>query len=158
MPETNSAQTFISPQNIQALRQELEMTAKLPPGSKTIAQAISELLPLIGGCRKRGHTWEAIAKTIQKHIPNLSAVALRKMVWEFDPSLKGSAPKKTVPEPAVAEVSQKSDDRPTPSAKMEASGNGKKAGPTSFQPKAQTRRKTATTRTQKPNGKKPRSS
>lgn len=160
MSEPNPAtQTYIRPQDMQALRHDLEMTAKRPPGSKTIAQAISDLLPLIRDCRQHGHTWDAIAKTFQKHIPNLTTAALRKTVWELDPSLKGSPPKKTVPEPepAVAEVSQK-DDATAPVAKAiaEAYSNGKKPESTSTQPKTQARRKAATTRTQKTNGKKPR--
>ena len=119
MPESNPAltQTFISPQSFEALSQELELIATSPPGSRIVTEAISELLPLIRSCRQRGHTWEAITKVFQGRIPNLTTTAFRKSVLELDPSLKGSPPKKSVPEPETTAVSP-DDDSSTPAAKV----------------------------------------
>jgi hypothetical protein len=162
MPEPNPAsQTYIRPQHFEALRHDLELAANCPPGSRTVTQAILELLPSIRVCRERGHTWEALAKAFQKHLPNLTTATLRKTAWELDPTLDGSAPKNAVPAVAVAEVSQNGDAtapsiRSAPAAKAlaEVSGNDKKAETTSGQPKTTNRSGPASTRTQKSHAKK----
>jgi hypothetical protein len=81
---------FVKPSSFDALKQELALLETVEPGSKSVAEAIAELLPLIKGCRDRGHSWNRIALSFQKFIPDLSATTLRRHVYELDPSLKGT--------------------------------------------------------------------
>jgi hypothetical protein len=84
------AAEFLKPSLFDALKQELALLETVEPGSKSVAEAIAELLPLIKGCRDRGHSWNRIALSFQKFIPDLSATTLRRHVYELDPSLKGT--------------------------------------------------------------------
>jgi hypothetical protein len=84
------ASEFVKPSSFDALKQELALLETVEPGSKSVAEAISELMPLIKGCRDRGHSWNRIALSFQKFIPDLSATTLRRHVYELDPSLKGT--------------------------------------------------------------------
>jgi hypothetical protein len=81
---------FLKPSLFDALKQELTLLETVEPGSKSVAEAIAELMPLIKGCRDRGHSWNRIALSFQKFIPDLSATTLRRHVYELDPSLKGT--------------------------------------------------------------------
>lgn len=84
------AAEFLKPSLFDALKQELALLETVEPGSKSVAEAIAELMPLIKGCRDRGHSWNRIALSFQKFIPELSATTLRRHVYELDPSLKGT--------------------------------------------------------------------
>jgi hypothetical protein len=84
------AAEFLKPSLFDALKQELALLETVEPGSKSVAEAIAELLPLIKGCRDRGHSWNRIALSFQKFIPDLSATTLRRHAYELDPSLKGT--------------------------------------------------------------------
>jgi hypothetical protein len=84
------ASEFVKPSSFDALKQELALLETVEPGSKSVAEVITELMPLIKGCRDRGHSWNRIALSFQKFIPDLSATTLRRHVYELDPSLKGT--------------------------------------------------------------------
>jgi hypothetical protein len=84
------AAEFVKPSSFDALKQELALLETVEPGSKSVAEAIAELMPLIKGCRDRGHSWNRIALSFQKFIPDLSVTTLRRHVYELDPSLKGT--------------------------------------------------------------------
>jgi hypothetical protein len=84
------AAEFLKPSLFDALKQELAHLETVEPGSKSVAEVISELMPLIKGCRDRGHSWNRIALSFQKFIPDLSVTTLRRHVYELDPSLKGT--------------------------------------------------------------------
>jgi hypothetical protein len=86
----DAASEFVKPSSFDALRLELVQLESVEPGSKSVAEAISELMPLVKGCRDRGHSWNRIALSFQKFIPDLSATTLRRHVYELDPSLKGT--------------------------------------------------------------------
>ncbi|MGA7934549.1 MAG: hypothetical protein WCA35_13455 [Kovacikia sp.] len=86
----DAASEFVKPSSFDALRLELTQLESVEPGSKSVAEAISDLMPLIKGCRDRGHSWNRIALSFQKFIPDLSATTLRRHVYELDPSLKGT--------------------------------------------------------------------
>ena len=100
----NASPDSLSKKRLKALSRELEIIDNSPPGWKTVTETITELLPEIQGCRKRGHTWKVIAKLFQEEIPSLTTAAFRKTVLALDPSLKASAKKKSVPVVAVAEL------------------------------------------------------
>jgi hypothetical protein len=84
------AAEFLKPSLFDALKQELTLLETVEPGSKSVAEVIAELMPLIKGCRDRGHSWNRIALSFQKFIPDLSATTLRRHAYELDPSLKGT--------------------------------------------------------------------
>jgi hypothetical protein len=81
---------FLKPSLFDALKQELTLLETVEPGSKSVSEVIAELMPLIKGCRDRGHSWNRIALSFQKFIPDLSATTLRRHAYELDPSLKGT--------------------------------------------------------------------
>jgi hypothetical protein len=81
---------FLKPSSFDALKLELAQLETVEPGSKSVAEAIAELMPLIRGCRDRGHSWNRICLSFQKFIPELSTTTLRRYVYELDPSLKGT--------------------------------------------------------------------
>jgi hypothetical protein len=81
---------FLKPSLFDALKQELTQLETVEPGSKSMAEAIAELLPLIKGCRDRGHSWNRICLSFQKYVPDITVGMLRKYAFEFDPSLKGT--------------------------------------------------------------------
>jgi hypothetical protein len=81
---------FIKPGLLDALKQELALLETVEPGSKSIGEAIADLLPLIRGCRDQGHSWSRISLSVQKFIPGVSAASLRRYVYDLDPSLKGT--------------------------------------------------------------------
>lgn len=81
---------FVKPGLLDGLKQELALLETVEPGSKSIGEAIAELLPLIKGCRDKGHSWSRISQSIQKFIPGVSAASLRRYVYDLDPSLKGT--------------------------------------------------------------------
>ena len=88
-PALDLRATFAKVNAIQGLRKELEIATQLDPGSQNFAEVIEEMMPLVKGCRDKGHSWEYIAKIFQKWLPGLTASVLRKHVFELDPSLKG---------------------------------------------------------------------
>jgi hypothetical protein len=81
---------FLKPSSFDALKLELAQLESVEPGSKSVSEAIAELMPLIKGCRDRGHSWNRICLSFQKFIPELSTTTLRRYVYELDPSLKGT--------------------------------------------------------------------
>ncbi len=81
---------FVKPGLLDALKQELALLESVEPGSKSVGEAIADLLPLIRGCRDRGHSWSRISLSVQKFIPGVSAASLRRYVYDLDPSLKGT--------------------------------------------------------------------
>jgi hypothetical protein len=85
-----SSSEFVSPSILEALKQELSSLEAMEPGSKPTAEAIAELLPLIKGCRDRGHSWVRITQSFQKYLPGVTVGTLRKVAFELDPSLKGA--------------------------------------------------------------------
>lgn len=102
---------FISPAQLAEIKAELEGLSKLEPGAKTLRDAVEELMPIIRGCRARGHSWKRIAESFSR-VEGISSASLRKYAYELDPSLKepikGIVPKasksdkpKTVPKVEV---------------------------------------------------------
>jgi hypothetical protein len=87
---SESSIEFVSPSILEALKQELSLLEAMEPGSKPTAEAIADLLPLIKGCRDRGHSWVRIAQSFQKYLPGVTVGTLRKVAFELDPSLKGA--------------------------------------------------------------------
>jgi hypothetical protein len=87
---SESSSEFVSPSILEALKQELGLLEAMEPGSKPTAEAIADLLPLIKGCRDRGHSWVRIAQSFQKYLPGVTVGTLRKVAFELDPSLKGA--------------------------------------------------------------------
>ena len=91
MPKSDEAASdFLKPSLFDALKQDLTQLKTVEPGSRSIAEAVAELMPLIKGCRDRGHSWSRIALSFQKYLPGLTVGTLRKYAFEADPSLKGS--------------------------------------------------------------------
>jgi hypothetical protein len=89
-PALDLRTTFAKVDAIQGLRKELEIATELEPGSQNFAEVIEEMMPLVKGCRDKGHSWDYIAKIFQKWLPGLTPSILRKHVFELDPSLKGT--------------------------------------------------------------------
>jgi hypothetical protein len=89
-PALDLRANFAKVDAIQGLRKELELATQLEPGSQNFAEVIEEMMPLVKGCRDKGHSWEYIAKIFQKWLPGLTPFILRKHVFELDPSLKGT--------------------------------------------------------------------
>ncbi|UJB73452.1 hypothetical protein HRE53_33100 (plasmid) [Acaryochloris sp. 'Moss Beach'] len=91
---------FISPAQLAEIKAELEGLSKLEPGAKTIRDAVEELMPIIRGCRARGHSWKRISESFSR-VQGISSASLRKYAFELDPSLKepvkGIVPKATKP-------------------------------------------------------------
>ncbi len=89
--EVESKVEFLKPSLFDALKQELLDLEKVEPGSRTTKEVIQELLPLIKGCRARGHSWQRITGSFQKYLPGLTIGTLRKLAYELEPALKGTA-------------------------------------------------------------------
>jgi hypothetical protein len=85
---------FFSDEDDIFLEQRLEKFTKIDSKAKSHRSTINRLMPLIRGCRDKGHSWEFIAGIFQERYPGLSAALLRKVVYEIDPSLKASVKKK----------------------------------------------------------------
>jgi hypothetical protein len=85
-----SPSEFLKPSLFDALKQELGLLEAMEPGSRSIGEVVSELMPLIRGCRDRGHSWVRITQSFQKYLPGMTVGALRKVAFELDPSLKGT--------------------------------------------------------------------
>ena len=91
------------------MQAELKELSKTEPGARDVVDVVRDLLPLIRGCRDRGHSWKRIAESLQKHHSGLSVGRLRKYAFELDPSLKGGSPgtqKSLIPEMDQPEGSQ----------------------------------------------------
>lgn len=78
---------FISPAQLAEIKAELEGLSKLEPGAKTVRDAVEELMPIIRGCRARGHSWKRISESFNR-VEGISSASLRKYAYELDPSLK----------------------------------------------------------------------
>lgn len=78
---------FISPAQLAEIKAELQGLSKLEPGAKTVQDAVKELIPIIRGCRVRGHSWKRISESFSR-VEGISAASLRKYAYELDPSLK----------------------------------------------------------------------
>jgi hypothetical protein len=86
-----SGQTgFISPAQLNELMKDLEQLQSMDPGALVQSEAIEKMLPVIRGCRDRGHPWNRITQVLQKQLPGLTSATLRRVVFQLDPSLKGS--------------------------------------------------------------------
>lgn len=85
-----SSSEFLKPSLFDALKQELLLLEAMEPGSKSMSEAIADLLPLIKGCRDRGHSWVRISQSFQKFLPGMTVGMLRKYAFALDPSLKGT--------------------------------------------------------------------
>lgn len=81
---------FVAPGLLESIRQELVLLEAMEPGSKSLGEAIAELLPLIRGCRERGHSWSRIAAVFERFVPGLSVGVLRRYAFELAPELKGA--------------------------------------------------------------------
>ncbi|NJN37944.1 MAG: hypothetical protein HC790_03155 [Acaryochloridaceae cyanobacterium CSU_3_4] len=107
MPKSNNSkqtQIFFSPAQLADLKSELNQLSQVEPGSQSVRDTIEGLMPLIQGCRKRGHSWKRIAGSFQRIGEGVSASQLRRYAYEFDPSLKK--------ESNVSKPKQKSTDWP----------------------------------------------
>jgi hypothetical protein len=80
---------LVSPGMVADMRAELQSLVETEPGARELIEVVRELLPLIRGCRDRGHSWNKIAGTLQKSDSRLSIWRLRKLAFELDPTLKG---------------------------------------------------------------------
>ena len=78
---------FISPAQLAEIKAELEGLSKLEPGAKSVRDAVEELMPIIRGCRARGHSWKRISESFSR-VQGISSASLRKYAFELDPSLK----------------------------------------------------------------------
>jgi hypothetical protein len=86
-----SGQTgFINPAQLSELMKDLEQLQSMDPGALEQTEAIEKMLPIIRGCRDRGHSWNRIIQVLQKQLPGLTSATLRRVVFQLDPSLKGS--------------------------------------------------------------------
>ncbi|NJN37982.1 MAG: hypothetical protein HC790_03410 [Acaryochloridaceae cyanobacterium CSU_3_4] len=92
----NPDELFFSDEDDSFLEQRLEKFSKIDSKAKSHRSTITRLMPLIRGCRDKGHSWEFIAGIFQERYPGLSAALLRKVVYEIEPSLKPSSAKKAV--------------------------------------------------------------
>ena len=92
---------LISPNLIAEMKAELEDLSQTEPGAKDLESVITELLPLIQGCRERGHSWKKISESLQKFHSEITISKLKRIAFELEPSLKGNA--KT---PAIPKLSQ----------------------------------------------------
>ncbi len=82
---------LISPSVLAEMKSELESLSKTEPGAREFSEVIAELMPLIRGCRDRGHSWSKIADSLKKFHSGMSVSRLKKYAYELDPSLKSSA-------------------------------------------------------------------
>jgi hypothetical protein len=98
MPKSayNPDELFFSDEDDGFLEERLEKFSKIDSKAKSHRSTITRLMPLIRGCRDKGHSWEFIAGIFQERYSGLSAALLRKVVYEIDPSLKPSVGKKAV--------------------------------------------------------------
>lgn len=86
----NPSDEFFSDEDDAFLEQRLEKFSQIDAGAKSHKSTITRLMPLIRGCRDKGHSWAFIAGIFQERYPGLSPALLRKVVYEINPSLKGS--------------------------------------------------------------------
>jgi hypothetical protein len=98
MPKSayNPDELFFSDEDDGFLEERLEKFSKIDSKAKSHRSTITRLMPLIRGCRDKGHSWEFIAGIFQERYPGLSTALLRKVVYEIEPSLKPSVGKKVV--------------------------------------------------------------
>lgn len=86
-----SGQTdFINPAQLNELMKDLEQLQSMEPGALAQSEAIEKMLPMIRGCRDRGHSWNRITQVLQKQLPGLTSATLRRVVFQLDPALKGT--------------------------------------------------------------------
>ena len=81
---------LVSPSLIADMKAELEGLANTEPGAKDLESVVSELMPLICGCRDRGHSWSKISESLKKYHSELTISRLKRIAFELDPSLKSS--------------------------------------------------------------------
>ena len=95
---------LISPSLIAEMKAELESLSQTEPGAKDLESVISELMPLIQGCRDRGHSWKKITESLKKFHADISISRLKRIAFTLDPSLKSqsrSLGKSLIPELAI---------------------------------------------------------
>ena len=61
-----SSSDLVSPSVLADMKAELESLSKTEPGAREFSEVIAELMPLIHGCRDRGHSWVKIADSLKK--------------------------------------------------------------------------------------------
>jgi hypothetical protein len=81
---------FISPAQLNELMKDLEQLQSMDPGALERSEAIEKMLPMVRGCRDRGHSWNRITQILKKQLPGLTSATLRRVVFQLDPSLKVS--------------------------------------------------------------------
>ena len=79
---------LISPSLVAEMKAELESLSQTEPGAKDLESVISELMPLIQGCRDRGHSWKKITESLKKFHSNISISRLKRIAFTLDPTLK----------------------------------------------------------------------
>ncbi|MEM9137812.1 MAG: hypothetical protein AAGB01_10750 [Cyanobacteria bacterium P01_F01_bin.42] len=89
---------LVSPSLVADMKAELQSLADTEPGAKDLDDVVSELMPLIRGCRQRGHSWKRIAESLGKFHQDLTISRLKRIAFELDPSLKGSPKGSAIPE------------------------------------------------------------
>jgi hypothetical protein len=112
-PAYDPDELFFSDEDDAFLEQRLEKFTKINSKAKSHRSTITRLMPLIRGCRDKGHSWEFIAGIFQERYPGLSAALLRKVVYEIDPSLKASVNRKDAAhkvEPLIPEMDENNDE------------------------------------------------
>lgn len=82
---------LVSPSLVSEMKAELQSLSEIEPGAKDLDDVVSELMPLIKGCRQRGHSWKRIAESLGKFHQDLTISRLKRLAFEFDPSLKSGA-------------------------------------------------------------------
>ncbi|MCM1984456.1 hypothetical protein [Lyngbya confervoides] len=102
---------LVNPAVFAEMQAELESLSNTEPGAREVADVVRDLMPLIKGCRDRGHSWKRIAESLQKYHSGLSVGRLRKYAFELDPSLKGksSSTQSLIPEPVESEHEPEAD-------------------------------------------------
>lgn len=82
---------LVSPAILAEMKAELESLSRTEPGAREIAEVVAELMPLIRGCRDRGHSWKRISEALKKFHADLTLSRLKRLAFELDPSLKGNS-------------------------------------------------------------------
>ena len=103
---------LVSPSLVADMKAELQSLADKEPGAKGLDEVITELMPLIRGCRDRGHSWKRIADSLSKFHSDLTLGRLKRLAFELDPSLKGNAPSKGSLIPTLDEKESKESNWP----------------------------------------------
>ena len=100
---------LIRPSLVAEMKAELEDLSQTEPGAKDLESVIEELMPLIQGCRDRGHSWKKITESLKKFHSDISVSRLKRIAFTLDPSLKSksrSTGKSLIPELDIDDSSE----------------------------------------------------